>query len=85
MSSKYDLKTILNPEEREVLNMFLSASPEGVRAFLKVVNQFVDDRGKAVLKEADPSKILQRKAEFDGAERLYREINTFITSKSHVI
>jgi hypothetical protein len=83
--SKYDLKTILNPEEQEVLNMFLSGSPEGVRAFLKVVNQFVDDRGQAVLKESDTAKLLARKSEYDGASRLAREIGSFLGSKSHVV
>lgn len=83
--NKYDLKKILSPEEREFLGQMLSMSPEATKALVKVVRQFVADRGQAVLVETDPARVMQRKSEYDGAAKLARELETFFSSKSHVV
>lgn len=85
MASKYDLKGVLTPEERELLNQMLSMSPEAVRSLSKVINKFVTDRANSVLIEMEPAKVLVKKHEYDGAVRLAREINEFLGSGSHVV
>ena len=56
MASKYDLKGVLTPEERELLNQMLSMSPEAVRSLSKVINKFVTDRANSVLIEMEPER-----------------------------
>lgn len=85
MSAKYDLRGVLSPEERELLNGMLSMSPEAVRSLSKVINKFVTDRANSVLIEMEPAKVLIKKHEYDGAVRLAREINEFLGSGSHVV
>lgn len=85
MSAKYDLKGILSPEERELLNQMLSMSPEATKSLAKVISKLVTDQADRVLKETDEAKFMTAKHRYDGAVRLAREINEFLGSGSHII
>ncbi len=85
MSTRYDLKGVLSPEERELLNEMLSFSPEATQALLKVTKKFVEDRAQSVLSEMDPVKVLIKKQEYDGAKKLANELASFLESKSFVV
>lgn len=85
MSSRYDLKGVLDVDERELLNQMLSMSPEATRALLKVVKKFVEDRAQSVLNEVDPAKVIIKKHEYDGAKKIVNELASFLESKSFVV